>query len=161
MTVNPKPYKHQPLLGWGAETNFNKLGTDQQGNFAQTNFRIVSWNDYWRVEPGMWGRGRTARRSNASKRTCEKYIGSKPHSLTGLTTGSDASIAISFGDATTWTSGKSAWTLVQDLRLSVWEEVLRVAAMVAQQSYWVTTPVIPAIHLISLLFVASITNLSV
>lgn len=135
MTLNPKPYKHQPLLGWGAETNFIQTRNRPARQFsAQKHFRTVSWSDYWRVEPGMWGRCRTARRSNASKRTCEKYIGSKPHSLTGLITCSDASIDISFGEATTWTSGKSAWTLVQDLPVSVWEEVLRVTAMVAQQS---------------------------
>jgi hypothetical protein len=108
MTLNPKPYKHQPFWDEELRQTSYELGTDQQGNFAQKNFKTVSWSDYWHVEPGMWGRGRTARRSNASKRTCEKYIGSKPHSLTGLITCSDASIAISFGDATTRTSGKSA-----------------------------------------------------
>lgn len=106
MTLNPT--NTNPCWAEELRQTSYKLGTDQQGNFAQKNFRIVSWSDYWRVEPGMWGRGRTARRSNASKRTCEKYIGSKPHSLTGLITGSDTSIAISFGEATTCTSGKSA-----------------------------------------------------
>jgi hypothetical protein len=45
MTLNPKPYKHQPLLGWGAETNFIQTRNRPARQFCAKKFQnsFVEW----------------------------------------------------------------------------------------------------------------------
>ncbi len=45
MTLNPKPYKHQPLLGWGAETNFIRSRNRPARKFRTKKFQnsFVEW----------------------------------------------------------------------------------------------------------------------